>query len=178
MTYELIRQGVDVNTADEAGKTPLYLSSKEGHFDVTHTFLLEGANVNVKEARGLTPLHVCCLNDHFDIARLLLEYGADVNAVDSFGRTPLHIAAQHGQTDIFELLLEHHYSLTLQPHSVETAFDCFPRKNRQELLRIVGEVRRKREEVRLTTMDVLDNFDRCSSRFAPADIGGIVLQFL
>lgn len=106
----LLKYGVDVNTKDEHGYTPLhtviqgwyslYGNYVEGELEEFVKLLIEnGADVNATDQEGYTPLHWVAMTDVFNlwgsarkIVPILIENGADVNAKNNDGQTPLGLA--------------------------------------------------------------------------------------
>jgi hypothetical protein len=85
------RPHLDVNCRDRYGRTPLYLSAREGRRHVMEKLLANGANPSIATRLGVTVLHTpVCKAD----MRLLIAHGADVNARSLDGLTPLHHALQ------------------------------------------------------------------------------------
>ncbi len=74
---ELIEAGVDVNSKDENGRTPLHTIAKKGDFFATRVLLEAKADINAKDNEQNTPLdlHVKYKNDKYYI-EYLLEKGA------------------------------------------------------------------------------------------------------
>ena len=127
-------KGIDPNTADSNGETPLMLAS---NLDIFKALLDAGAKVNAVDSNGDTALHEACrsynnkekvklllsaqdidvnaknkaektplmLAVEGDIIKALLDAGVKVNAVDSKGDTALHLACYYGNTERVELLL-------------------------------------------------------------------------
>ena len=130
-------KGVDVNTKNYFGETPLDMilwlndesetadlirnrggkTSKElialsdavrtGNIEDVKKHLSAGADVNEKDKHGLTPLHLAAANGHKELAELLIEKGADVNAKDEDGWTPLDYAESGKFTETADLLRQH-----------------------------------------------------------------------
>ncbi len=104
---EELDKGVDVNTEDEFGFTPLHLAAWVGHKEIAELLIENGADVNANSWSGLTPLHDAATNISKDIIELLIDNGADVNAKDEEGFTPLDHAAIWDHKEIADLLVIH-----------------------------------------------------------------------
>jgi ankyrin repeat protein len=101
----LVAKGVDVNTRDERGATPLMYAAAAGSAQMMRQLIMAGADVNGKNNFDATAL-MWCAND-LEKVRLLTEKGADVNARSKRGRTPLLIAAAYdGNSTVLQLLLD------------------------------------------------------------------------
>jgi len=99
-------KGVDVDTKDDNGFTPLHITAGwGGQKDMAELLIAKGADVNAKSNGGETPLHYATSGDNREIADLLIAEGADVNAMEEWGQTPLHWAAVVGHKEIAELLI-------------------------------------------------------------------------
>ena len=100
-------EGVDVNTEDEFGFTPLHFAAWFGHNEIAELLIENGADVNANALRGLTPLHDAATNISQEIIELLIENGADVNAKDEEGFTPMDHATIWNHKEIADLLVKH-----------------------------------------------------------------------
>jgi hypothetical protein len=101
---ELLAAGADVNAADAAGSTPLYLAAEQGHHELVQ--LLLEANANVQAAcGGWTLLHAPAEQGHTKVVQLLLAAGVDVDAADSAGTTALFCASLYARLEVVQLLL-------------------------------------------------------------------------
>ena len=80
--------GMDVNTKDGYGATPLLYAAEYGYNDVAELLITNGA----------------AYNGHTKIAELLLSKGANVNWNDEFGSTPLQYATDRGHKETIALL--------------------------------------------------------------------------
>ena len=58
-------------------RTPLYLASMRGHFDVYRELLDAGAKVSLPSNRGHTPFQMALENSNWDTCQLLLDAGAE-----------------------------------------------------------------------------------------------------
>src|SRR5262245_11045894 len=97
--------GVDPDSADRYGMTPLLNAAQRGHVEVCRALLDAGANPNRGDAGGNTPLIVAVGHDQETIVRLLIERGADVNQRGYAGRVPL-MNAVHGTRSVVQILLD------------------------------------------------------------------------
>lgn len=103
----LLEKGVDMETTDHEGNTPLALAAYKGHLTVTRMLLEKGANLEAKDdTNSDTPLSRAAGNGQEDVVRLLLEKGAQLEVRNTFHSTPLSWAAHCGQRGIVKLLLE------------------------------------------------------------------------
>lgn len=85
---------VNVNVADNFGKTPLHVAATRCHASKIEILVEFGADVNARTRERKTALHLVC-GDLQTVARgscveLLLALGADVSATDINGRTACH----------------------------------------------------------------------------------------
>ena len=128
-------KGVDVNTKNYFGETPLDMTlwlndesktadlirnhggktSKElialsdavrtGNIEDVKKHLSAGADVNEKDMYEDTPLYEAVKLGYKEIAELLLANGADVNVKNDDGWVPLHMATVLGHKQLVELLV-------------------------------------------------------------------------
>lgn len=97
--------GVDIDTCDERGWTPLMVSSFNGREEVAILLIQRGANVHAKDTAGYGPLHWAAFNGYSTVVKLLLEKRANVNAQSNHGWTPLLQAATRGHLQAAEQLI-------------------------------------------------------------------------
>ena len=106
--------GVDVDTEDEDGKTPLqhaiqFAGKDRDNFDIIKILLKAGAQVN-KPANifGYTALHWAASNIFTPVAtvEILIKANANTEAKDMDGNTPLHVAAKNNRPDVIKGLLD------------------------------------------------------------------------
>ncbi|KAL2830514.1 ankyrin repeat-containing domain protein [Aspergillus cavernicola] len=97
-----IDQGVDLDTLDLQGRTPLGVDI-DASFDDAGTVLLAAAAINNR-----------------DIIEFLLSRGAKIDIPDSYHRTPLLDAARGGRDKIVGILLKHGTNVEAKQHSSVT----------------------------------------------------------
>lgn len=73
----LVSQGLNINTQNAYGRTPLYTHSTVGA-PLVAVLLEIGADVNLANNDGCTPLFTALANARVDTIKLLLEHGADI----------------------------------------------------------------------------------------------------
>lgn len=100
---QLLNKGVDPNTKDDSGSTPLHYAAFFGDKDMSEILVIRGANVNAQNSDGSTPLHIATAMSNRDVVELLITKGSDVNAQNHDGMTPLSFASS---ADIAKLLIE------------------------------------------------------------------------
>jgi uncharacterized protein len=104
----LLRAGVQVNSAEGDGSTPLHWAAYDNNLEMARILLKAHADVNAKtRLEGLTPLYMACENGSAPMIDLLLSNGANANEADTLGATPLMEASASGSADAVKALLDH-----------------------------------------------------------------------
>ena len=99
----LLDYGVDVNKADEDGRTPVYWAAGRGYTKLVRFLISKTADVNLGATNGFCPSHAA---DNGDIVRLLCKAGADLNKAAVWGVSPLDFGACFGQLETVQALVE------------------------------------------------------------------------
>uniref|UniRef100_A0A4W5RGS2 Ankyrin 1 n=1 Tax=Hucho hucho TaxID=62062 RepID=A0A4W5RGS2_9TELE len=139
-----IKNGIDINTANQNGLNGLHLASKEGHVKMVLELLHGGIDVETQTKDGFTPLAVALQQGHENVVALLINYGTkgkvrlpalhiaarnddtrtaavllqnDPNAdvLSKTGFTPLHIAAHYENLSVAQLLLNRGANVNFTP---------------------------------------------------------------
>ena len=101
---ELIGRGVELDTPDVDGNTPLFFAVYRGSVLTVQALLSAGANPNPMNKAGQTPLHYAVHSGRFAIVEILLDLGVPTHVEDKDGQTPASLAKDHGHIKIFRLL--------------------------------------------------------------------------
>lgn len=86
----LIRNGVNVEAANERGQRPIHLAV--AHHQVVRLLIESGADWRSTDEVGRTALHEAAIENWPLTARLLIHYGARVRNVDRYGKSALDYA--------------------------------------------------------------------------------------
>uniref|UniRef100_A0A3P8R0R5 Ankyrin 1, erythrocytic b n=1 Tax=Astatotilapia calliptera TaxID=8154 RepID=A0A3P8R0R5_ASTCA len=101
-----IKNGIDINTANQNGLNGLHLASKEGHVKMVLELLHSGIELEATTKKGNTALHIAALAGQEKVVAELVNYGANVNAQSHKGFSPLYMAAQENHLEVVKFLLE------------------------------------------------------------------------
>ena len=92
----MIDEGVDVNSMDQKGTTPLIHAAKYSRLTCVNLLLQGGANVNRSNHSGQTALINAAANGNEDIVTALIQARASVNVKSKQGDTALIAASLTG----------------------------------------------------------------------------------
>ena len=103
-----IECGVDVNSADENGETPLMCASYSDDTELVNYLLDVGADIACTCFDGCTALHAAAQGGCIDIIKILLDRGACIDACTSDGDeiTPVDMADAYENYDAVRYLLD------------------------------------------------------------------------
>ncbi|CAK7228974.1 hypothetical protein SBRCBS47491_007090 [Sporothrix bragantina] len=93
---------ININAADENGKTPLMMAAHEGPIDVVELLLEKGADVHLRNELYETAIYFAArrelgvLGTMSDVFRALAKHGADVNALGGVNGTLLYTVLRDG----------------------------------------------------------------------------------
>ena len=100
-----LRGGMDRNSVDSHGLTPLMAAAAAGKVDVTKTLLDENANPDLADKNGDTALLLAAAANQPDAVRALVEGNADVRVRNRKNHTALFEAANARYDGVVDVLL-------------------------------------------------------------------------
>lgn len=106
---EFIKQGIDINTRNYIGQTPLMISIQYGHTGIA-LFLLKQKNIDIHAktyVQQKTALMYAAAKGYSGIVITLLSKGARVDDVDADGRTPLMYAVKYKYFSTVQAIKNH-----------------------------------------------------------------------
>ncbi len=118
--------GININSTDIAGSTPLHTAINFNNYQVIPMLLSNGTLLTAKDATGKTPLHRAVLNNPVNIEGLqtLIQAGADLEAQDNIGKTPLFYAFESGNLKAISTLLDAGADPNIQTKNSKTLYQA------------------------------------------------------
>ncbi|NOR65238.1 MAG: hypothetical protein GQ468_04405 [Candidatus Scalindua sp.] len=102
----LLKCGADINTTDEAGKTPLMLAAESGHKEIVECFLQKNAEIDIQDKQGHTALSLAAHVGKYEIIALLINAGSNIQIKSNYGNTPLILATDAGHEEVVRQLID------------------------------------------------------------------------
>lgn len=104
----LLHIGIDPNTLDTHGNTPLHLAADKGYTECLKLLLARSnETINLKSnSKQSTALHMAAENGYTECVQILLHTGASHSVVNDKNQTALHLAAKAQCAESVEILLE------------------------------------------------------------------------
>lgn len=120
----LIEKGINVNSKDGDGWTPLMLAADNNNLQIAKLLVELGADLEQKNDDGETALMISSYNNSGYVGRYLISKGANPDVTDKFGRTAYEIAKENFKKGQFEYLLPNMKQVENQTvHKVENTDD-------------------------------------------------------
>ncbi|GAM43858.1 hypothetical protein TCE0_060r19013 [Talaromyces pinophilus] len=125
---------------------------------VVKLLLQHGANVHHKDCFDRGMLHGAACNGRSEIIEILLEFDPtlDINMQDVNGKTTLHDVARLGYEGTAKVLLDHGADPTIKDKFGRTPIRIAREVNHSEILQLLRDARRQREEQKRLGSDEVD----------------------
>ena len=96
----LVDKGVDVNTRNKHGYTPLHWAAWSGDIETANVLLAKGADINSQANDKHTPLHRAAVNGQVEMVKLLLDRGANALMKDHAAMKPVDLSIERKELNI------------------------------------------------------------------------------
>lgn len=116
-----VQQGLDIDTPDYFGHTPLYRAILNDHAEIVYYLVDHGAKIEATDGFGQTPIFALSKHGDIKVVQYLIEHGAQINVEDKFGQTPLFMASYGGHIDIVKYYVEYGTPINIQDNWGNTA---------------------------------------------------------
>ncbi|GEM_PF-4512153 len=104
IAQNLLDRGVDINTRDGFGRTPLIRASQLGNMQMVRYLLDHEADLRLEDYSGYTALHWAIHENRPEVVRFLLRRGADPLTKSSAKISPFDVAKVKGRDHILPFL--------------------------------------------------------------------------
>ncbi len=118
----MLKLGMDVNVADEDGRTAIMFAGFNGHTEVVKILIDRGAKVDAFDNSHRTALLFAATGPFPETVKLLLDNKSNPNVVDNGEHfSPLMHAAAEGNLEIVKILLDYGARMDLKDVDGDTA---------------------------------------------------------
>eukprot|EP01026_Neomeris_dumetosa_P065773 TRINITY_DN6324_c0_g1_i2.p1 TRINITY_DN6324_c0_g1~~TRINITY_DN6324_c0_g1_i2.p1 ORF type:complete len:646 (+),score=110.02 TRINITY_DN6324_c0_g1_i2:65-2002(+) len=149
-----LNQGIDINSQDAKGETPLHVAATMGNQAVMQELLNQDTiQVNVADKKGLTPVHSLSKYGHDELIELLVDKNAEINSQDNMGNTPLHIAVQQQEEKVVQKLLQLGADVNIQNKEGDNPIHLASRRSKRSMLKILLEDQNEVQEADLSSLN-------------------------
>lgn len=130
--------GVDVNSKNKLGNTPLAIAAAKGYVIISGHLLRAKANLRSVNEEGNTPLAIAAANGQVEMVRFLLSRdAAGIASRNKEGNTPLALAAKNGHVETVELLLGSGADLESENNNDHTPLELAILNNQKNVRRCI-----------------------------------------
>lgn len=131
---DLLRRGMDVNTADRSGNTLLMIAARNANEELLDFLLKNRANVLRMNKYGDSAIMAAAFRGQVQIVRKLLDAGAKVR---NKGWNALHYSAYAGHVEVVRLLVNGGAELDTQAPNGQTALMLAAKAGKLEAVKIL-----------------------------------------
>lgn len=157
----LVDAGVNIESTNFKGNTPLYMAAYKGNLDIFCDLIDSGANTEGINWDNETALMPACQGNNIEIATLLLEYGLNPCARNNRMESPLSSSVRLGRNTCVKLIFDTYNNtenvisdLMIKPEV--DGFDCIMstiEMNRPETFKLIHDYLKLHEKVDLVHLD-------------------------
>jgi ankyrin repeat protein len=127
----------NVDTRDEAGRSPLHWAARAGHSLTAKLLLQKYGEADAPDCVNGTPLHLASRYSHPEVVLVLIENGCDVNKCNNVGGTALIWSAIGGSQDVATILLKHGADVHARTTRGSTALHKAVQGNHEAMVQIL-----------------------------------------
>jgi len=138
MVLRMLDAGVDINTRDHNGTTPLLLAVQNGHVQTARLLVRRKADQLVANKEGSLPLLVAAEKGHAALVKDLLCAGGKPDLKGKNGDTALCLAAAGGHEKAVRVLLEGGADAEATNRFGESALDVAEEKGFEEVVKLLA----------------------------------------
>jgi ankyrin repeat protein len=120
VTQALESPGVNINTTNNSGATPLILASRKGHLQVVRNLVQLGADIQAEDKQGVNALFAAIAENQVPVVAFLADQ-TDINQQDKQGFTPLMRAVLKNNKALVQALVEKNADLNVKDYRGDTA---------------------------------------------------------
>ncbi len=102
----LLKEGVNVNSQDKRGRTPMHIAAKYGRAEVARILIKYKPFLHQPDKKGTGPLHVAASHGRDDVIRVLAAAHVWLDTQDNDGDTALHRALYKDNIHLALILID------------------------------------------------------------------------
>jgi len=155
----LLMKGIEVESRDIYGNTPLILALYGGHIEIVKILLNHGAKIESKSNRDATPLYCACQEGHLPVVNLLINKGANIEAMNINGWRPLYAAAWNGHLEIVKALIAKGADMNARTNDGSSALGVARRYNKPKVVAFLRSLGAVDDGIDLPVVAVEDEID-------------------